>query len=73
MKKTVENATKNVVKKTAGKQSDAMMQDMIEKYAKYLNVAKKSKKNGKLYALESLSKKLKQLPMVINWLLSGSL
>lgn len=56
VKKTVENATKNVVKKTAGKQSDAMMQDMIEKYAKYLNVAKKSK-NGKLYALESLSEK----------------
>lgn len=56
VKKTVENATKNAVKKTAGKQSDAMMQDMIEKYAKYLNVAKKSK-NGKLYALESLSEK----------------
>lgn len=56
VKKAVENATKNAVKKTAGKQSDAMMQDMIEKYAKYLNVAKKSK-NGKLYALESLSEK----------------
>lgn len=52
--KKAENKAAKTANKTAGKQADVTMQDMTEKYAKLLNVAKKSK-NGAYNAIEVMS------------------
>lgn len=52
--KKAENKAAKTANKTAGKQADVIMQDMTEKYAKLLNVAKKSK-NGAYNAIEVMS------------------
>nr|DAZ27111.1 MAG TPA: VIP2 [Caudoviricetes sp.] len=52
--KKVENEAAKAVNKTVSKQADVTMQDMTEKYAKHLSIAKKSK-NGIYDAIEIMS------------------
>lgn len=55
--KKVENEAAKAVNKTVSKQADVTMQDMTEKYTKFLNIAKKSKgsTNGIYSALGVMS------------------